>query len=64
MVLFWCCLARSALVLSIRLDASVWVKATDYTIGFLQDLAALLKERLDSVHKLLLIKFLFRLALS
>lgn len=51
-------------MLGIRLNPSVRVKSTDYTIGLLQNPAALLEEWLDSVNEFLLIKFLFRLALS
>jgi hypothetical protein len=49
-------------MLGICLNPSIRIKATDYTIGFLQNLAALLEEWLDSVDKFLLIKFLLRLA--
>lgn len=49
-------------MLGIRLNPSVRVKPTDYTISFLQNLAALLEEWLDSVDKFLLIEFLLRLA--
>lgn len=63
-VLFLCRLARGALVLGVRLNPSVRVKATDYAIGFLQNPAALLEEWLDSVDEFLLVEFFFRLALS
>ena len=48
----------------VRLDPSIRVKATDHTIGFLQNRAALLEEWLDSVNEFLFVQLLLRLALS
>lgn len=51
-------------MLCIGLDTSVWVKSSDGAVGLLQDLATFFQERLDGINELLLIEFLFGLALG
>ena len=53
--------ARGCLVLGLVLDASVRVESADGAVALLEDLPALLDERLDGVDELLLVSVVFLL---